>query len=91
MDYKFTVPALPDYEEEESDCDEYDEKDCEEQKEEEQLQIEAKRKRLISGDGSVDDPRIEEDASSEPDEIEAGPFETCLFLFMQVCTLIHEF
>jgi hypothetical protein len=30
MDYKFTVPALPDYEEEESDCDEYDEKDCEE-------------------------------------------------------------
>ena len=83
MDFKCNVPALPDYEEDES--------DCEDQKEEEQPQMEAKRKRLISGDGSVEDPRIEEDASSEPDEIEAGPFETCLFLLMQVCTLIHEF
>ena len=53
--------------------------------------MQAKRKRLISGDGSVEDPRIEDDASSEPDEIEAGPFETCLFVFMQVCALIHEF
>lgn len=39
----------------------------------------------------MEDPRIEEDADSEPDESEVGPFETCLGLFMQANTLIQEF
>jgi hypothetical protein len=58
----------------------------------------SKPKRYISGDGSVEDPRIEEEIEEtkeaeedEEDDKEVGPFENAIGLVMSASQILEEF